>query len=201
MARVTFDLLASSSTTMRNSYPDTNYFESEALWVGCWNNAEDPIFTSFIYFPLSNLPRNSIIHTATLWLYCTSGPASGAAVGSIRIHRCLRIGADATEMTWDNYATGDSWDDGGGTGNEDMAEDYLASISNQDVETGEWYSFALDVAVLNSMFKEGSGGFILYCTNDYQGSGVTFGTHGDTGEEPTLTLEYSRPPRGILTVM
>ena len=111
---------------------------------------------------LSNIPADAIILNASINLYLDTG-GGGAGTTTIKARRVLRNWV-ANQVTWNAYATGQSWQTGGGRGVDDIAAVDSASLDVNETPGYKSWSDAQLIADVQG-FVDGSvanHGWLLY---------------------------------------
>jgi YD repeat-containing protein len=170
----------------------SNYGTASDLGVGEKNNATGSIGRSLIKFDLSSIPANATITSATLSLWTSQDLSDTDAL--INVYR-LKTPFNETQATWNNAASGVSWQTAGASGANDRESTSIGSASilaNEPLDTEKQILF--DPAKIQEMVNGtfANNGFIIVSSielNDrfmYRSS-----DSGTTTQRPKLVIQYT----------
>lgn len=111
--------------------PTTNYETDQGLFVGEMNSGVGDIRSSLLKFDLSSIPANAVINSAVLSLWLALDESDNARTA--RVYRQKRAWVES-QVTWNVYSTGNSWQTAGGVGSDDID---LVSIGSHAFSASE----------------------------------------------------------------
>lgn len=98
---VTIEIPVGADTFTASGRPTTNFATDSFLRVG-FNTAINGAQRSFLFFPMTNIPRNAVIQNATLRMNVAGfAPANDAPMGILA--RFLTTSWDPNILTWNNF--------------------------------------------------------------------------------------------------
>jgi hypothetical protein len=102
---------------MYSAAATTNYATSTVLKVGADGNVTPGYWRPILQWDLTAIPTSASILSASLYVYVA---ADNATTGrTVQVVRCLRSWS-RTQVTWNEYTTGNNWETGGAQGAGDI---------------------------------------------------------------------------------
>lgn len=168
----------------------TNFGASGVIDIG-EQNPGTTIRRGVIQFDLSGIPAGSTILTATLSLYCTVDYSSNAR--TMRAFRLKRAWVES-EVTWNIYSSGNSWQTAGGFGTDDCEQTDIGSRAFSASETLNQFK---DIALTASAVQEwldgafANNGLLLKMdTESNDGYRFLSSSDGTAANRPKLVITY-----------
>ncbi len=176
-------ILASSSS---------NYGNSSNLGIGEKNTATGSIARTLIKFDLSSLPANATITSATLSLWISEDLSDTNTI--LNAYR-LKKSFNETQATWNNSATGVSWQVAGASGANDRESVSIGSITilaDEPLNTEK--QILLDPVkvqeMVNSTFT--NNGFIIIANTELNDRFMYMSSDSSTTtQRPKLVIQYT----------
>ncbi len=204
----TLDLLPVADTTLFQLMPDNNLGAIATLVAGTTLTGYSN--RALIKFDVAQaLPGNATLVSATLHLTVTRTIASGPAL--FRIHRVARNWVEGTgnagntgglaqpgETTWTAASYPDEpWFQPGGGAGTDYVATPSAEVTLGDTGVYEAHDSGLLADVQGWLTnRAGNFGWIVVCADEIQApTSRRLGAREDSGNAPTLTVEYTVPER------
>ena len=98
---ITLDIPVGADTFTASNRPTLNFSTDSFLRVG-FNSAVNGAQRSFLFFPMTNIPRNAVVRNATLRMHVAGfAPANDAPMGILA--RFLSTAWDPNILTWNNF--------------------------------------------------------------------------------------------------
>ena len=98
---ITIDVPVGADTFTASNRPTTNFSTDSFLRVG-FNSQVNGAQRSFLFFPMTNIPRNAVVQNATLRMHVAGfAPANDAPMGILA--RFLTTAWDPNILTWNNF--------------------------------------------------------------------------------------------------
>ena len=98
---ITIDIPVGADTFTASNRPATNFSTDSFLRVG-FNTAVNGAQRSFVFFPMTNIPRNAVVQNATLRMFVAGfAPNNDAPMGILA--RFLTTPWDPNILTWNNF--------------------------------------------------------------------------------------------------
>jgi RHS repeat-associated protein len=181
-------------TYIVNKNATTNYGTDVALGIGEHNNATNSIARTLIKFDLSSIPANAVITSASLSLW--TGLDYSNNDRTIRVYRLLTP-FDESQATWNESATGVSWQMAGASGSNDHESTEIGSVLILANETnGVEKQISLTPAKIQELVSGAltNNGFIIIADTElndrfnYKSSDSTTASN-----RPKLVIQYTLP--------
>ncbi len=176
-------------TWIESTAPDANHGNSTTLYVD-----GSPDMSSLLYWDLSIIPSGSTVESVDLQFNVLDGSSI-----DYELYELLPPWVES-EATWNEYASGQSWQTAGANGFQDRGSTVLGAINSSS--TG-LYTFSLNaagVAVVQSWIDDPSSnhGFIILDYDYTNGVDLSSRETGAVSERPKLTVSYYSQP--VLTI-
>jgi hypothetical protein len=98
---ITIEIPVGADTFTASNRPTTNFSTDSFLRVG-FNTAVNGAQRSFVFFPMTNIPRNAVVQNATLRMFVAGfAPNNDAPMGILA--RFLTTAWDPNILTWNNF--------------------------------------------------------------------------------------------------
>ena len=100
-ATITLEIPVGADTFTASNRPTLNFSTDSFLRVG-FNSGINGAQRSFLFFPMTNIPRNAVVQNATLRMHVAGfAPANDAPMGILA--RFLTTPWDPNILTWNNF--------------------------------------------------------------------------------------------------
>lgn len=164
---------------------DSNFGSSTAIDIGEYLG---DIYRILLGFNLSSLSNYKVI-SAIITLYCYGAYRTYAR--TISVYKVLRPWVES-EVTWNVYATGNSWQVAGATGALDIDSTPIGSISGSPISANSFAYINLNASDIASL---GSNGFLLKENIETNSTRNFYSSDYITTPEfrPKLTIVYEAP--------
>ncbi|WP_309380808.1 DNRLRE domain-containing protein [Cerasicoccus frondis] len=183
--------------------PIGNFGDATEGLVGTLGTA-DSIFHTVLSFDLSDIPAGATINSVTLGVYETTDAGSASSAVQFNLHELTQSFVES-EVSWDNYSTGNAWTTPGG----DYDSTILSSLTVNPNTTSGMQTFATSsdfVTIVQSALDGSQTLNLLLKLNDTDEAGSSrylfrfrtdnFGTAAD---RPMLTIDYTAIPEPAST--
>jgi len=180
------DATAGADTYIVDTSPNTNYGTLSSVRAGRLSSAN--LCRFLLKFDLSSLPDDAILVSSILTLYQTN---ISAYPNTIEIFRSKRAWVE-TQATWNDYATGSSWQEPGGFGADDCDATVIGSLAFTGSETPGYRDFVLTPTTKADL--DFGNGWLLKATDEVAaGANRAFNTsdHSTAAYRPRLQIEYT----------
>ena len=98
---ISIEIRVGADTFTASNRPTTNFATDSFLRVG-FNSQVNGAQRSFLFFPMTNIPRNAVVQNATLRMHVAGfAPANDAPMGILA--RFLTTAWDPNILTWNNF--------------------------------------------------------------------------------------------------
>jgi hypothetical protein len=170
-------------TKLLSGSPDSNYGSANTLEID-----GSPQSSALLYWDVSSIPIGNIIESVSITVNITDG-----TVSNYEIYESKRAWVE-DEATWNEYASGQSWEVPGSEGSSDRGTIELGSVTGS---TGE-QTISLNpagVAVVQSWVNNPSSnrGIIITDYNHSNGLNISSREAGTVTDRPKLTVNYNGP--------
>ena len=161
-----------------NSASSSTNFNATNLTLGERNEQSNQKKRPLLQYDLSSIPAGSTINSATLRLYMITDFSDNA-----RTARVYRVKRDwvGTEVTWNEYSSGNSWQTAGGLGPNDVDTPEIGTRDFTNSESVPAYKeFTLTASAIEDMIDGGSftnNGFLI--AMDEEVNDAYLGSTGD----------------------
>lgn len=191
------DAAAGDDTYIDNQLTTTNFGTNASLLIG-ESNAETRDNRCLIKFDLSSIPAGSQIISATLSLWQFAELSNNAR--DMRVFLLKRVWVE-TEATWNEYSSGNSWQNAGGFGvNDAQTSPDIGLINLSATESAGEKQITLTASAIQDLLTGGSftnNGFIIKMnTENEDQQQFRSSDYGTAGERPKLAIVYSPPTGG-----
>ena len=179
------DAAAGVDANLYSGSPNSNYGTSSIAYIGCGSSGS--LYRHLLKFDLSSLPDNAILISSILTLYQTNARTNP---NTIEIFRSKRAWVES-QATWNEYATGSSWQEPGGFGADDCDATVIGSRTFTVPETAGYRDF-----VLTPMTKadlDFGNGWLLKAADEVtrdEDRGFRTSDYYTTAYCPRLVIEY-----------
>jgi len=180
------DAAAGADTYIVDTSPNTNYGTLSSVRAGRLSSAN--LCRFLLKFDLSSLPDDAILVSSILTLYQTS---ISAYPNTIEIFRSKRAWVE-TQATWNDYATGSSWQEPGGFGADDCDATVIGSLAFTVPETAGYRDFVLTPTTKADL--DFGNGWLLKATDEVTtNANRTFRSsdYSTAANRPRLVIEYT----------
>lgn len=177
----------SADSYIINSAPTTNPGLESQLYVGELNGTSD-LTRTLVKFDLSVIPANAIISSVVFSLFIFSDRSDTAT--TLNIYRLKRNWVE-TQVTWNQYSSGNNWQTQGGNGSNDREGSPIASRAFSATEPLNVY---VNFTMPTSLAALDLGNGWILKTSVENNDGYDFRSRqGGISERPTLTITYTIP--------
>ncbi len=182
------DEASANDAFVLNANPTTNFGSHGNLWVG-----ERALFSQIAHtllkFDLTTLPADATIVSATLslWLSSTAQASQG---DTIKVYRLKRAWVES-EVTWNVYSTGNSWQVAGGDGPDDREQTEIGSADTTGSDpTGQFFDIPLTPTSKADL--DLGYGWLLRTVNQVDDLYIFYpSTNATPSQRPKLTIVYT----------
>lgn len=171
-------VLSSADAWIDQNAPNTNHGSDVDIRVYAGGGFLE---RSLLRLNFSRLPPGADISSALVWLNYYTTPWGDPAGRSYSLCRLTQVGWVESQITWNSYATGQSWTTPGG--------DYTESGSSTGAMPGSYGWVQWDITGLAKYFQANSGKIAdLYLYDSTSGGSATYGAyfHGRRYVDPSL---------------
>lgn len=168
------DATSGKDTELVKGNPSYSYGNVTFMNVGNLGNTDGDYNYTLIQFPLSSIPSNVLVNSATMSLYITNSGSTSSEV--VEVHRITSVWDEST-ATWNNPPTYDS----------------NIITTEPLIDFGQWHTFDLTSEIGN--YINGSlvnNGWLLKASGAINSQFVQYVSSDDTtvSNHPKLTVDY-----------